>query len=348
MLSHWRPTFSLGSTTSWWFRLTALVFAIGTSAVLISCDGGGSAAPVAEPTGKPAGVDTNVSTPAPTPAMVVELTVPSRGEPEEEGTPASVAPSLAVARDEPLVLPRHGGPLLVNRGDSYVYGELWRLGDCLRVSYVDQADRVGTRDGLLVVWPAGFEARVQDGLVEVFDPDGFAVAAVGQTLRMSGRRVSEVGEWDWGEADGRCPGPYWLVGDEVTAVAGDTSGLESYNGVLFARSGEQSGPIVSPLAGLGGRLGVQSRCLVVEDPHYQEAYLVIWPPGFRVERSGADVTVVNGGGNVIAVVGEEVLLGGSYNTSWNPYSGECEGPYFKAYSVQRVDSGLSGLDEHAK
>ena len=64
-------------------------------------------------------------------------------------------------------------------------------GGCLRISYVDQVDRKATQDGLLVVWPMGFGTRTADGVVEVTGPDGRVVAAAGQTLRLSGKKVSD-------------------------------------------------------------------------------------------------------------------------------------------------------------
>ena len=139
--------------------------------------------------------------------------------------PVTTAPTPtydpATAR-ETLVLPRHDEPLLVNRGDRYVYGELSLSGDCLRISYVDPSEDPWTQDGLLLVWPAGFDVRTEDDVVEVTGADGGVVAAMGQTLRVSGKHVSDryvvVDEWDWdGGETGHCAGPHWLVGDEVTA-----------------------------------------------------------------------------------------------------------------------------------
>ena len=218
--------------------------------------------------------------------------------------------------DDPAqpVIPRHGGPVLVNHGNNYVYGDLSWSGDCLRISYSDHVDRYRTRDGLLLVWPAGFDVQLSGDVVEVVGADGSVVAAVGQTLRVSGKRVPDksaaVDEWDWDGGDGRhCAGPYWLVGDEVTTILTRASGVASDDGIVFPRIGHQRGPIVSPLAGVPGRLMLHGRCLLLEVPWPPGEYLVVWPPGFRVQDIGDDLFVLNGGGNVIVRVGDEVTLG---------------------------------------
>lgn len=262
----------------------------------------------------------------------------------EVSSPASLGEEASYDTDESsavrvgLSFPRHGEVLPANRGDYYVYGELSRSGDCLRVSYVDQVDPVATRDGLLVVWPKGFEVEYDSQSVEVFDPGGNLVASVGQSLRISGKKVASKDEWDWVGSPDRCPGPFWLVGDEVSPVkVGSGLVVESYGGVLFATSGEQRGPIVSALEGLGGQLRLRGRCLVVGAFHSLEEYLVIWPPGFRLEGSGEGLSVLNGGGHVIAGLGDHVLLGGGSSKVGDAYAGECTGMYFKANSVELLE-----------
>ena len=65
------------------------------------------------------------------------------------------------------------------------------------------------------------------------------------------------------------------------------------------------------------------------------AYLVVWPPGFYVHRMKDDVIVRNGGGSVIAQVGDDVSLGG-VGQEGADYSDECPGAYFWAYTVRRA------------
>jgi hypothetical protein len=90
-----------------------------------------------------------------------------------------------------------------------------------------------------------------------------------------------------------------------------------------------------------GRLTLRGRCLLLETAHSPGEYFVVWPPGFKVHRTGDDLLVLNGGGSVIAKVGDHVTLGGRSGKEGADYSDECPGAYFQAYSVQRapVDPG---------
>ena len=260
--------------------------------------------------------------------------------------PTPIPPVSPVPDGETLMFPRHDEAAPPNRGDQYVYGELSLSSNCLRISYADQVDYQATRDGLLVVWPAGFDASNIGDLVEVTGADGTVVASVGQTLRLSGKKVSR----QWAEVDGgswygedvrRCGGPFWLVGDEVTAMGAGTTGTLLADDIVFPRLIHQRGTIVSPMAALEGRLTLRGRCLLLETAYSPEEYFVVWPPGFNVHRAGDDLFMLNGGGSVIAKVGDHVTLGGRSGKEGADYSDECPGAYFQAYSVQRapVDPG---------
>ena len=244
------------------------------------------------------------------------------------------------------MFPRHDEAIPPNRGKQYVYGGLPLSDNCLRISYFDQSDPGGIRYGLLVVWPAGFDASNTEGAVEVTGADGAVVAAVGQTLRLSGKKVSRqsaaVDGWRWyGEDAERCGGPFWLVGDEVTAVGAGPTGTPVADDIVFPRLIHQRGPIVSPLEAMKGRLMLRGRCLLLETAHSPGEYFVVWPPGFNVHRTGDDLLVLNGGGSVIAKVGDHVTLGGRSVEDGLDHSDECPGAYFIAYSVKRspVDPG---------
>lgn len=62
---------------------------------------------------------------------------------------------------------------------------------------------------------------------------------------------------------------------------------------------------------------------------------MIWPPGFHAYRMEDGVFVRNGGGSVIAQVGEDVSLGGDGHEGAD-YSDECPGASFWAYTVGRA------------
>ena len=87
------------------------------------------------------------------------------------------------------------------------------------------------------------------------------------------------------------------------------------------------------MAQLEGYLRLHDRCLVVESVDAPEEYLVIWPPGFSLEGSGSGLSMLNGGRQVVAKLGDHVLLGGGHSKVVTAYSDECDGPYFKAARV---------------
>ena len=327
----------------WRLAFRRLILLLGFIAFLTSCvdDSTGEVRDVGQ-----LSVTPDQATVAPTPTRSVSQ-IPDRPTPD----PATVAPtptrraSLSGVGEVPA-FPRHDEAIPPNRGRQYVYGELSLSDNCLRISYFDQADPGGTRYGLLVVWPAGFDTSNTGGVVEVTGADGAVVAAVGQTLRLSGRKVSRqsaaVDGWRWyGEDTERCGGPFWLVGDEVTAVGAGSTGAPVAHDIVFSRLIHQRGPIVSPLAAIKGRLTLRGRCLLLETAYSPGEYFVVWPPGFEVHRTGDDLLVLNGGGSVISKVGDHVTLGGRSVKDTTGFSDECPGAYFKAYSVQRspVDPG---------
>ena len=327
------PNRTGASHAQWGPALGCLLLALTTFALVTSC--GEEAAEKVPP------VDWSATAAPPTtPAQETVSSAPR--------TTVDEGPSLAEGEApddlEGTVFPRHGQTIAANRGDRYVYGELSISDDCLRVSYSDQTDREATRDGLLVVWPIGFGNHTRNGVVEVTGTDGRVVAAEGQTVRLSGKKVlrrsAAIDEWDWGNDEaGQCGGPFWLVGDEVSVMRAGATGSVVSDGVFLPRLYEQRGPIVSPLAATAGRLMLVGRCLMLDVAYRPGEYLVVWPPGFNVQREGNGILVLNGGGSVIAKVGDEVTLGGGSGKEGADYPGECPGPYFKAYSVQTPPSG---------
>ena len=309
--------------------LRYLLLALATLVLATSC--GNDDVGAVSPVNRSPGAATR-AVPVQTPALRVPRTTVGT-------TPSPVA---SAASDEPAgaVFPRHDEAIPANRGDRYVYGELSIAGGCLRISYVDQVDRKATRDGLLVVWPMGFGMRTSDGVVEVAGPDGRVVAAAGQMLRLSGKKVSDrlvsADEWDWGGGKvGQCGGPFWLVGDEVTAMRAGATGSVMEDDIFLPRLYDQRGSLQYPNAAAEGRLMLRGRCLLLGIAYPPGEYLVVWPPGFNIQREGDDILVLNGGGNVIAQVGDHVTLGGRSSKKGADYPGECPGAYFKAYSVQR-------------
>ena len=240
----------------------------------------------------------------------------------------------------PVGFPVHREPLVVNLGSDYVYGDLHAFGGCLYVTYADSGSFGVSPAGVLVIWPAGYRVSVDGSEGEVFDGDGVSVASVGDTLRVSGRLLRDLEgvDWNWdpvGSSDPACAGPYWLVGDEVARDVGDDDGASGAV-VSLPRLLHQRGPVVKPQAAVVGNLVLRDGCLHVLDRLGSAGYVVVWPPGYRA-GSADGVVVLNGGGNVVARVGEQVrLVGGGYMGGGLLAGSSCSGPAFKAYEVYGV------------
>ena len=107
-----------------------------------------------------------------------------------------------------LIVPLEGSSLIFQRQSPGIRrdglsmsteGELVHEGDCLRV---DDADRH------MIIWPPLSTPHMRNGVVEIRDDDGLAVATVGDRLEMTGFS-SELMRPHY---EDRCPGPYWIVG----------------------------------------------------------------------------------------------------------------------------------------
>ena len=263
-----------------------------------------------------------------------------QGVPEIE---AAVSPIVDGEDADLPVLAVHRGTRLVNRGHNYVYGELLQAGECLRVSYFKMGEPPLVGGGLLLIWPLGYDFRIGDRVAEVLDEEGAVVAAVGDKVRLSGKRLRDswggFGDLEWFYGDeGDCEGSYWLVGDEVTSLTRSVSEVGSDDGIFFPNLPHQTGGVVMTLEGMPGTLALRDGCLVLEVSWPPWEYVVVWPPGFRAAELDGVLSVVNGGGSLIARVEDEVVLGGRGGPSGVSYSDECMGDYYSAYSVE-VDSG---------
>ena len=233
--------------------------------------------------------------------------------------------------------PRHSEQLLVNDGNDYVYGDLFTKEGCLRITYSDP-DGDYMPDGLLPVWPAGIGLDARGGTVVVVDDGGRVLAEEGGAVRLSGRLLGEWPEgssfWEWvGNPDFTCLGPYWVVGDEVSS--GDSLVTDpSQAGVYFPTIRNTRGVLSHQDALLSGRLVLQRRCLRIIEDGVLERFLVVWPPGFRLLEDGDSWVVTNGGGSVLARVGERLAVGG-YSPEVTDYPGgpDCLGRYFYAYEL---------------
>lgn len=125
-----------------------------------------------------------------------------------------------------------------------------------------------------------------------------------------------------------------IVGDEVSAVGPDEPTVVPLPGstLYFQRSRTPRGAPETELALLIGELVLDGDCLRIGGDN-GEGYFVVWPPGFTPHIEDGVVHVRNGGGQIIARVGDRLRLGGGVARP----SGEhkCPGPFWGAGRVER-------------
>jgi hypothetical protein len=97
--------------------------------------------------------------------------------------------------------------------DALLTGELVVINGCLWVK-----DNYGNNP-ILLIWPPGFSAQAEQGIIQVLDSTGKRVASVGDWIEVGGGQVptpTYLGLID--PLPENCPGPYWLVGEYIKKI----------------------------------------------------------------------------------------------------------------------------------
>ena len=251
--------------------------------------------------------------------------------------------------------PQYEGPLMLAEWSHF--GELIVVDGCLRVRrYPDRVDPKSyyqpSSAPLLLIWPANFALSFKGSSIQIIDGAGLIAARVGDEVRFSGHPICSDG-WclttDIGEIDllqplpEGCPGPYWIVGEEVSAVAPDEPTVVSIPGstLWFPRQKSVKGPLVQRTALNGGELILDGDCLRVGRPdvisrNQNPNLVVVWPAGFTPHIEEGVVHIRNGAGRIIARVGDKIYMGGG-ETWFKPKgtdSERCPGKYWIAHNVR--------------
>ena len=260
---------------------------------------------------------------------------------------------------------QHQHPPTTNWGTDYIFGELMLIDGCLRLPYTDPSYSEYAREGVLIVWPAGFRLNRDAVPVQIINGSGLIVARIGDSVRVSGAWSKDpLPDWWPVESVGsgtkrdevpdtetlarelpvECPGPYWIVGDEVSALGLDEPLELSVPGstVYFPRQKTVRGPNAHPDAITEGRLILDGDCLRLKDVSVPPPYsVVVWPPGFSPHVELGKVEIRNGGGRTIAKVGDELVIGGGTGSRGVPSSdGRCSsGPAWTAAEIENVSVG---------
>ena len=239
--------------------------------------------------------------------------------------------------------PQHDEQLPTDRGKQFFAGQLVLKKGCIRAD-APPPDSFYP-ESLLIVWPHSFTLHSEDGSVRIVDETGRIAARIGDHVRLSGTIAGSQ------TARGRelkqalpkdCPGPYWLVGDYVTAISldGPTAlTLQMPDSELHFRwqkthlSGQES-----LTAEAVGELVLEGHCLRLKVDDSDETFFIVWPPGFTPHDHRGVVHVRNGAGRVIAQVGDRLRMGGGYSRRGDE---KCPGPEFGANSIEVLSESES-------
>ena len=234
-----------------------------------------------------------------------------------------------------VFFPQHDAPLGTDDGGSYWAGQLILDEGCLRVEVPPDVN--GPGGSSLLIWPSGYTLSAEDRVVRVSDDNGRVAARVGDHIRLSRATVSYKEARDQGLLRGMsedCGGPFYLVGDEVTAFDPDNEPRElrlSDPDVFFPRQRTVIATGRSQmLAEGGGELVLDGQCLRLKGG----STTVIWPAGFTPHVDQGVVQVRNGAGRIIAQVGDKLSMGGGYFSRDD--AEECPGEVFSVHSIEIV------------
>jgi hypothetical protein len=103
---------------------------------------------------------------------------------------------------------------------------------------------------------------------------------------------------------------------ELVAVGGYSAGeidicaTPGVPGVAFPRQGPVEGIRVVMQAEMVGQLVLVGGCLRLESIYDDTSYLPVWPPEFALSSGDDGINVLDGTGQVVARVGEEIYMGG--------------------------------------
>jgi antitoxin component of RelBE/YafQ-DinJ toxin-antitoxin module len=258
----------------------------------------------------------------------------SAGEIDICATPA--VPGVAFPRQGPIE-----GPRVVMEAE--LIGQLVLVDGCLRI------DSIHGAESLLPIWPPEFGLAAEGDEIQVLDGEGQVVALVGEEVYMGGGGGSAAGlaECVQQQLPATCTGPYWIVGDGVRPNLRRDSDLFSLEVVetparsffLLHKEPVLDGWIESESRASGKLvLWDYDRCPRIVNENGLGNYLPLWPMDYSATVEDGAIAIVDGSGQTVARVGEEVVLSGGpiphswdseeYRQLFHELPGDCSPPYW--------------------
>ena len=200
-------------------------------------------------------------------------------------------------------------------------GELVLDGQCLRLK-----DNSPRQYWPTIIWPAGFTPHFNEDVIEILNGAGRVVAQVGNQIAGGG------GFFDRSSED--CSGPVWRANKMKTLPDVEVY-FPKQSGTLAPEEGTEL---------FSGNLTLFRKCLQLADDVIRvkdRVYagispLIIWPHDFALSTEDGVVGIVDGAGNVVARVGDEVEFD-AFNLTYQEakehgglaeITPACSGPYW--------------------
>jgi len=172
---------------------------------------------------------------------------------------------------------------------------------------------------LLPIWPPEFTLRIEGDQVLVIDGEGQVAARAGEEVYMSGGYVGVTDEWGLQQVPAVCQGEYFVVGNEVRPNLRYDSDLFALDvvstterTVLFLRYKPALGEQVTEAVAISGKLVAYdyNRCLHLQADWGPGDVTLLWPTDWSARVDDETIVVLDGTGQVVARMGDEVRLRG--------------------------------------
>jgi len=169
---------------------------------------------------------------------------------------------------------------------------------------------------ILPIWPPEFTLRSEGEQVLVIDGKGQVAARAGEEVYMAGGYVGVSDEWVLQQIPAACRGDYWIVGsarpnltydsDLFTPEVVSTPQIEA----IFLRYKPALSEQAQAAKEVTGRLVLYEyqRCLQLETGGLGGPVHLFWPPDWSLRASDGEVAVLDGTGQVVGRVGQDVSL----------------------------------------
>jgi len=177
---------------------------------------------------------------------------------------------------------------------------------------------------VLPIWPPEFTLRRQGDRVEgeqvlVIDGQGQVAARAGEEVYMGGGHAGVTDEWVLQQIPAACRGEYFIVGNEVRPSLRHDSALFALDvvsttarTVLFLRYKPALDEQVTDAMSISGKLVAYDyrRCLHLQTEWGPGELILLWPSDWSLRVKGDTIVVLDGAGQAVARMGDEVSLRG--------------------------------------